>query len=177
MSSACRNADRADHTGLVVAGNQASEFEVAGAVEGPDQVAASAGADMRHVGFVMRHFGEFDHQGRMRVEFLARANDHLVQQFPFVLNHEAHCLALLKAEFAGGKTHVVVHRHGDSARGCFCIAADAPGFLFFDGGVCAVPWRGHFLVSHAESGEAAQNDASEDRVQSIFNNSHVEIES
>ncbi len=122
-----------------MAGDQAGEFKIARPVEGPNQTAALAGVDMRHVGFVMRHVGKFKHHGRMRVEFLARANDHLVQQLPFVLDHEAHGLALFKTELVGAEAHGVVHRQGDCARGSFGVAANAPGFLFFDDGVCVVP--------------------------------------
>ena len=60
-----------DHAGLVVAGDQAGELELAGAVEGPDDLAGLARRHVRHVGLVVLHVRELHHQRRMLVEFSA----------------------------------------------------------------------------------------------------------
>ena len=54
--------DRAHHAALVVPGDQAGELELAGAVEGPDDLAGLAGRDMCHVGLVVFHVRELHHQ-------------------------------------------------------------------------------------------------------------------
>ena len=85
--------DLADHARLVVAGDQAGEIEVAGPVEGPDDLAGLPGGDVGHVGLVVLHVRKLGHQLGVLFEFLLGADHDLVQLLAIVADDEADGLA------------------------------------------------------------------------------------
>src|SRR5262249_27154981 len=129
-------ADGTLHPILVVAGNVAGEFEVAGAHEGPDEAGGLAGIDpdpafVRHLGHRMAGMAALLHLLEHRLHRLAmlgmlghRADRELVRIPAFVAHDEAHRLAVAHIERLEREL-VVYGDHLDGARDLGRIAGTA----------------------------------------------------
>ena len=63
-------------------------------VEGPDKDLRFPRGDVGHVGLVVLHRRELDHEGGVPIERLFVADDHLAQQLALVGHYEAHGFAV-----------------------------------------------------------------------------------
>ena len=127
----CRHLDLAFHTCLEMAGDEASKIKIPRAVKCPDDRPGLARCHMRHVGLLVLHRRELEHQCSVVFEFFLRADDQFVQNLAAVLHHQLNGLALLDLNFIGRKAHVVAHGELDGACHGLGIASDTPFLLFF----------------------------------------------
>ena len=115
-----------------MAGDQAGEIEFAGAVEGPDHLAALPRRNVSHIGLVVFHAGKTQHCLGMFIQGFAGTDDELVEDLAVVVMDETNDLALPDLQPIRSETHLIGHADLDGAVDLTGIADDAPGLLFLD---------------------------------------------
>lgn len=130
------HADTPDHSRLVMSSDQTGEHEVTGTIKRPYNLACLAGRYVGHVRLVMLHVRELHHEGRMLIERLLRADNHLVHHFPVVLQHESDRVALLHVHAIGHEAHRVEQPDLDRSFRILHVSCDTPRpLLLLDQGV------------------------------------------
>src|SRR5262245_48381844 len=108
-----------DHAGLVVAGNEAGVFKLAGLGEFPEDLPAAVGRDLPAVRIVVLHIGELFHRLGMLLVLFDRGEHELVVLVVLVLQHEADLLVATHLDARRLEQHFLAlrpHLHRNSAR-------------------------------------------------------------
>src|SRR6516165_4536400 len=122
--------DLAEHSLLVVSGNETGELEFATLGELPEHLPGRIGENALGVGIVVLHLGKFLHHLSVLLVFLDGGEDELVILLPVVLHNEADLLAPAHLDERRLEAHLAAaleHSHLDGAHRLLRIARLAGG--------------------------------------------------